>query len=280
MEITCSRCHQTVQTDDCYCPACGLPQLLYTSEGVAGQAQPEQWSEAVRDASEVSWRPALRAALILAVPAGLLCSIMSPVSILCFLWISAAASWAVVLYMRSQRSGWVTIGAGARIGLVTGLLGAWTAAAATGISLFVMRFILHQGKQFDDLWQDSVQQRVTPLIAQQWASMGTDSLCCRRRGSGGPVGGPYPPAGGLEPHQAFRKRPFALRKNPTSIAAHFDSLLHNLPRSGNPSYHPAIDERRENYERSPRQTRPARERQADVRLGDRAHTGTPGPRDC
>ncbi|MGA2634783.1 MAG: hypothetical protein ABSF16_11145 [Terracidiphilus sp.] len=174
MEITCSRCHQTVQTDDCYCPACGLPQLLYTSEGVAGQAQPEQWSEAVRDASEVSWRPALRAALILAVPAGLLCSIMSPVSILCFLWISAAASWAVVLYMRSQRSGWITIGAGARIGLVTGLLGAWTAAAATGISLFVMRFILHQGKQFDDLWQDSVQQRVTPLIAQQWASMGID----------------------------------------------------------------------------------------------------------
>jgi hypothetical protein len=76
--------------------------------------------------------------------------------------------------MRSQRSGWITIGAGARIGLVTGLLGAWTAAAATGISLFVMRFILHQGKQFDDLWQDSVQQRVTPLIAQQWASMGID----------------------------------------------------------------------------------------------------------
>ncbi len=174
MEITCSRCHQTIQNDDCYCPTCGLPQLLYTSEGPPGQAQPEQWSEAARDAGEVAWRPALRSALILAVPAGLLCSILSPVSILCFLWISTAASWAVVLYMRSQRFGWITIGAGARIGLVTGLLGAWIAAAATGISLFAMRFILHQGKQFDDLWQDSVQQRVTPLIAQQWASVGVD----------------------------------------------------------------------------------------------------------
>ena len=174
MEITCTRCHQTIQTDDCYCPACGLPQLLYAAEGSPDQAQPEQWSEAVRDASEVEWKPALRAALMLAFPAGLLCSLLSPVGIFCFLWISAAASWAVVIYMRSQRTPWITIGAGARIGLVTGLLGAWIAAAATGISMFVMRFFLHQGKEFDDLWQDSVQQRITPQVAQQWAQTGID----------------------------------------------------------------------------------------------------------
>ncbi len=152
MEITCSRCHQTVQTDDCYCPACGLPQLLYTAEG-GRTGPPERWSEAVRDASEVAWKPALRAALMLAVPAGLLCSLFSPVNIFCLLWMSAAATWTVVLYMRSQRPAWITIGAGARIGLVTGLLGAWVAAAATGVTLFAMRFMLHQGKEFDETWQ-------------------------------------------------------------------------------------------------------------------------------
>jgi RNA polymerase subunit RPABC4/transcription elongation factor Spt4 len=171
MEITCSRCHQTIQTDDCYCPACGLPQLLYAAEGVSGQAQPEQWSEAVRDASEVAWKPALRVALILAVPAGLLCSLFSPVNLLGLLWMSMAASWAVILYMRSQRPTWITVGAGARIGLVTGLLGAWMAAAATGVTLFVMRFFLHQGKVFDETWQTLINDQVS----RQWTAAGVDA---------------------------------------------------------------------------------------------------------
>ena len=72
MEMTCNRCHQTVQTDTCYCPACGLPQLLYTADTSAGPVQPERWNEAVRDAGSVEWKPALKAALMLAIPAGLL----------------------------------------------------------------------------------------------------------------------------------------------------------------------------------------------------------------
>ena len=35
MEITCNRCHQTVQAEDLFCPACGLPQLVYTTESAA-----------------------------------------------------------------------------------------------------------------------------------------------------------------------------------------------------------------------------------------------------
>ena len=174
MEITCTRCHQTVQTDTCYCPACGLPQLVYTAEGVPGQAPPEQWNDAMRDASTIEWKPALRSAMMLAVPAGLLCSLFSPVNIFGMLWMAVAASWAVVLYVRSQRPAWITIGAGARIGLVTGLLGGWMAAAATGITLFVMRFFLHQGKEFDDAWQVVVNQQMTPQVMQQWAPTGID----------------------------------------------------------------------------------------------------------
>ena len=134
MEITCTRCHQTIQAENCYCPVCGLPQLVYTAECAPGQGQPERWNEAVRDAGSVDWKPALRAALMLAVPAGLLCSMLSPVSIFGLLLMAAAAAWAVVLYVRSQRPAWITIGAGARIGLVTGVLGGWTGCRITGIT--------------------------------------------------------------------------------------------------------------------------------------------------
>src|SRR5580700_10971137 len=146
MEITCNRCHQPVEAESCYCPACGLPQLVYTSEGGPGQAPPEKWNAAVRDASSVDWKPALRAAMLLAIPAGLLSCVFSPVGILGLLWMLAAATWAVTMYVRGQRPAWITIGAGARIGLVTGLIAGWIAFAASGVSLFAMRYFLGQGK--------------------------------------------------------------------------------------------------------------------------------------
>ncbi len=172
MEITCTRCHQTIQTDDCYCPACGLPQLLYSAEGLLpGQAQPEESNEPVRDASEVAWKPALRAVLLLAVPAGLLCSLLSPVGIFGLFLMAMAAYWAVVIYVRGQRPAWITVGAGARIGLVTGVVGSWMAAATTGATLFVIRFLFHNGKIIDDYWLDLVNRQ----LVQQWSTMGVDA---------------------------------------------------------------------------------------------------------
>jgi hypothetical protein len=171
MEITCTRCHQTVQAENCYCPVCGLPQLVYSADSPSGPSQPEQWNETVRDAGSVDWKAALRSALSLAVPAGMLCSFLSPVGVFGFLLMAFTAAWVVVLYVRGQRAAWITTGAGARIGLVTGVLGGWTAAATTGITLFSMRFFFHAGKTFDDLWQNLVNQQMT----QQWTSMGVDA---------------------------------------------------------------------------------------------------------
>ena len=171
MEITCTRCHQTVQAENCYCPFCGLPQLTYAADGAAGPGQPERWTEVVRDAGSVDWKPALRFALMLAVPAGLLCSMLSPLSIFGLPLMAATGAWVVVLYVRGQRPAWITIGAGARIGLVTGVLGGWTAAATTGVTLFAMRFWFHQGSFYDDLWQNLVNQQ----MSQQWESMGVDA---------------------------------------------------------------------------------------------------------
>jgi hypothetical protein len=171
MEITCTRCHQTVEADNCYCPTCGLPRLQYSAENVPGQAPAERWLEPVQDASIVDWKRAMRPALALAVPAGILCSLFSPVSIFGLLWMTIAAAWVVSLYLRNRRPAWITIGAGARIGLVTGLVGAWTAAAASGISLFVMRFLLHQGKELDETWTTIISDQVT----RQWSSAGVDA---------------------------------------------------------------------------------------------------------
>ena len=158
MEITCNRCHQAVLAENSYCPACGLPQLLYGAEApIAGQTQPERWGEAVRDASSVDWKPALRAALLLAIPAGVLSSGVTPLGALGILWIASAATWAVVLYLRSQHPAWITLGAGARIGLVTGLLTGWVAFGVSGCALFVQLFLLHHSSQIDADWKAYVE---------------------------------------------------------------------------------------------------------------------------
>jgi hypothetical protein len=170
MEITCNRCHQSVPAESCYCPSCGLPQLVYSAEGESAvPPATESWPEPVRDASSIDWKPGMRAALALAVPAGLLSSGISPLSILGIFWMAGAAAWAVVLYMRSQRPAWITWGAGARIGLVTGLMAGWLAFGASGAGLFVLRVISHQGNQIDSTWRDSVeksQQKTQQLLAQ------------------------------------------------------------------------------------------------------------------
>jgi hypothetical protein len=171
MELTCTRCHGTLEPEDCYCPTCGLPQLVYSDEATAAQGQPERWNEVVRDASVVLWKPALRIVLLLSIPAGLLCSGLSPVSIFGLLWMAAAAAWAVVLYVRNQQAAWITLGAGARIGLVTGILGGWTAAGTTGVTLIVMRYLMHSGKQIDGLWQGMVKDE----MSRQWAAAGVDA---------------------------------------------------------------------------------------------------------
>jgi len=156
MEITCTRCHQAVLAENCYCPACGLPQLVYSAETPSGPEQADRWTEAVRDASSVDWKPAMRLAMMLAVPAGLLSSGVSPAGDFGLFWMATAATSTVILYMRSQRPAWITIGAGARIGLVTGLLAAWMAFGLNGGALFFRRFVLHQSNQIDAEWKTAV----------------------------------------------------------------------------------------------------------------------------
>jgi hypothetical protein len=156
MEVTCSRCHQVVPPEGSFCPTCGLPQLVYSAEGDSATQGPERWTETPRDASSIDWKRGMHAAITLAVPAALLSSEMSPLNALFIFWMAGAAAWAVLQYARSQRPPWITIGAGARIGLVTGLIAAWLAFGLSGADLFVRRVALHQGSQIDAVWSSSI----------------------------------------------------------------------------------------------------------------------------
>jgi hypothetical protein len=115
----------------------------------------------------------MRAAISLAVPAGLLSSGISPLSALGIFWMAGAATWAVVLYMRNRQPAWITVGAGARIGLVTGLMAAWLAFGVSGAGLFATRVVMHQGPQIDSTWRDFVeknQQMSQQLLSKMGAS--------------------------------------------------------------------------------------------------------------
>lgn len=94
----------------------------------------------------IAWRPALKAAMMLAIPAGVLSAQMTPIGLICMV---GAAVWAVSLYARSARSTGISMGTGARIGLVTGLIASWLALTVSGVHLWADRFILRQGSQVD-----------------------------------------------------------------------------------------------------------------------------------
>ena len=156
METTCNRCNQSVPGDSCYCPSCGLPQLVYQADPGAIPPASDRWPEAVRDAGSIDWKTGIRAILTLAVPAGMLTSQLSPLRGLGIFWMSTAAGLAVFLYMRRQRPAWITIGAGARMGLVTGLIAGWLAFGLSGVDLFVSRVVRHQGGEIDSAWVEAV----------------------------------------------------------------------------------------------------------------------------
>jgi len=90
-------------------------------------------------------------------------------------WMAGAALLAVLVYMRRRRPGWITMGAGARIGLVTGLLGGWMAFAISGSALYVQRFVFHQADQIDGDWKTAL--LASQAMTQQWmAGMTTPEI--------------------------------------------------------------------------------------------------------
>lgn len=173
METACRRCHSTIQQGECFCSSCGLPQLVYANEGGSETDGQESQIGAERDASSIVWSSALKASLFLAIPAGVLASAVSPIGGMGFLLAAVAAAWAVTIYLRLEHPAWITVGAGVRIGLVTGLMAAWLAFAVSGGALFTERFLLHQGAAIDQEWKNRVD--ASQQMTQQWMNGVSDA---------------------------------------------------------------------------------------------------------
>jgi hypothetical protein len=167
LEATCQRCHETLREADRYCSVCGLPQLIY----VAAEAPTASFADEISQnadgplnglagqAGGIAWRPAVKFALLLAIPASVLCSGLIPIGQpLAMLWMVGAAVWAVGLYFKRAQPGWLSMGAGVRIGLITGLFASWLTLSVNGVALWISRFVMHQGGEMDSLWASEVRQ--------------------------------------------------------------------------------------------------------------------------
>jgi hypothetical protein len=157
-----------------------MPQLIYLAsespaisllEGIGGNSTGAAGGN-LGLAEGISWRPAIRAAIMFAVPAAILCSGLTPIGpSLGLIWMIGASAWAVGLYSKRTHPGWLTMGSGAKIGLITGLFASWLTLSVNGIALWVARFVMHQGGQMDSLWASEVESSLQ-LSQQMVGEMG------------------------------------------------------------------------------------------------------------
>lgn len=164
MDSVCHRCGATLVSQEIFCPSCGAPQLLLdTSVDPSADAPDTFPGGEARNAAPgqlISWRPAVTAALLIAVPVGLLSSLLD----FGVLWVLAGGVGVVALYRRKSARA-VNTRIGLRIGAVVGLLAALLATLADGFSMLFQRYVLHTGAQIDQRLH-SVLQQATDHMAQ------------------------------------------------------------------------------------------------------------------
>jgi hypothetical protein len=173
MNLLCHRCGASLSAPELFCPTCGSPQLK-----VAQQEDGETGYTAGRlpvtmaRAQGISWKEAIRAALLVAVPAGLL-SAVSVLSWGCCLWVVGGAVLAIVVYHRRAPTFLLEIRSGVRIGAVAGLIAAYSSVIATAVWRVFARYVLHQGYAIDQLYlqviqQSTVMMQSNPDAQAQW----------------------------------------------------------------------------------------------------------------
>jgi hypothetical protein len=149
MNLLCHRCGASLSASELFCSTCGSPQLKVAQQedgetGYAGGRSPITLARA----QGISWKDAILAALLVAVPAGLL----SAVSVL---------SWGCCLWVR--------------IGAVAGLIAAYSSVIATAAWRVFARYVLHQGYAIDQFYDSLIQQstalvQANPDTQAQWRS--------------------------------------------------------------------------------------------------------------
>jgi hypothetical protein len=163
MNLLCHRCGATLSASELFCPDCGSPQLKFAQqEEVDGDSVSGRPPGTPARSQGISWKDAILAALLVAVPAGLL-SAVSVLSWGCCLWVVGGAVLAIVVYHRRAPAFLLETRSGIRIGLIAGLIAAYSSVIATAVGRVFARFVLHQGYAIDQLY-DAVIQQSTALV--------------------------------------------------------------------------------------------------------------------
>ena len=162
MERICPRCQALLGPTVRFCPECGAPQLT------VDDAQPEEDHASEpgaagredRDGTEIAWPAAMSVATLLAVPAGLLSSLLSFSS----LWVMAGGIWTVMLYRKRTMIA-LTPGSGSRIGCVFGIFAAVLATLFDAANLLVTRYGLHRGVEVDSRLHTAMQAGIDRVLS-------------------------------------------------------------------------------------------------------------------
>ena len=175
MTPLCHRCGATLSASELFCPTCGSPQLKFAQQdeletGPAGDRAPGRTPRV----QGISWKDAILAALVVAIPAGLL----SAVSVLawgCCIWVVGGAMLAIVLYHRRAPGFLLETRSGVRIGAVAGLIAAYSSVSATAAWRMFARYVLHQGVAIDQFYDEVIRQSTAlvqsnPDAQAQWNS--------------------------------------------------------------------------------------------------------------
>lgn len=149
MQPHCHRCGATLGQPGAFCPSCGAPQLrLQPSDETVGLAGGS--NDAARAPLVMSWKHAVAAASVAALPMGILSSSVLPVASMgCCLWVAGGSIAAVALYHRRAANALLDVRTGLKIGAVAGLLAAFIATALNGFTLLFQRYALHMGTAID-----------------------------------------------------------------------------------------------------------------------------------
>lgn len=173
MTPLCHRCGATLSASELFCPTCGSPQLKFAQQEEAessyGSARPP--GRQTRTPG-ISWKDAIMAALLVAVPAGLL-SAVTVLSWGCCVWVVGGAVLSIVVYHRRAPGFMLETRSGVRIGAVAGLIAAYSSVIATAAWRLFARFVLHQGEAIDQLYDEVIKQstafvQANPDAQAQW----------------------------------------------------------------------------------------------------------------
>jgi hypothetical protein len=159
VDTVCHRCGTAINSSELFCPHCGSPQLRYepADDGGAAYSSSPQSSGGLNP-ERVIWKEAITAAVMVAIPVGVLSSLLDFGS----LWVIGGGIATVSIYRRrtgippAHRMGW-------RIGSLLGVLAAFVSTAFDSLTLIFERFLLHNGGMIDQRFHIVAQQLTDQL---------------------------------------------------------------------------------------------------------------------